>query len=345
MTSPTASDEVNRRFDGDYSSSKPSKFRFKSERHSSSHDADRHSSHSSRKRYASSRSQEHHHHHHRSKRRKHWHSQQPPDDPSLYDDTHLPNTSSKYYLPPDAAFRESLFDALADDEGAAFWEGVYGQPIHTYASTRPGPQGELEQMTDEEYAAHVRAKMYEKTHQHIIEEKARLEEARKKQKEFTEHINKVRKERNGFERAVEESLRRGQERKREKKWKEIWEGYVRGWEELKRGELGGEDEVDGGSARRRIRDSIPWPVESGRWKDVNREEVERFIRKAPFANSGSDTLPSDLAGLLKVERVRWHPDKIQQRLGSNGVDESTMKAVTAVFQILDSMLTEARQSR
>ena len=33
---------------------------------------------------------------------------------------------------PEAAFRESLFDAMADDEGAAFWEGVYGQPIHVY---------------------------------------------------------------------------------------------------------------------------------------------------------------------------------------------------------------------
>ncbi|KAI9723376.1 MAG: hypothetical protein M1812_001260 [Candelaria pacifica] len=344
MTSPVASDEVNRRTDEGYSSPKPSKFRFKSKRRSSPYDEDTHSSHSSHKRRTSSRPHEH-RHHHRSKRRKHSHSHphQPPDDPSLYDDTYAPNTSSQYYLPPDAAFRESLFDALADDEGAAFWEGVYGQPIHTYASTRAGPEGELERMTDEEYAAHVRAKMYEKTHQHIIEEKARMEEAKKRQKEWKEQTKKMERERNGFEKAVVESLRRGQERRKGKRWREIWEGYVRGWEELKRGGVIGDDEGDGESPKRKVRDRIPWPVESGRWKDVNKDEVEQFMLKAPFANTESDAPPLELAGVLKLERVRWHPDKIQQRLGSNGIDESTMKAVTAVFQVLDRMWNDMRE--
>ncbi len=188
--------------------------------------------------------------------------------------------------------------------------------------------------------------MYEKTHQHIIEEKARMEEAKNKQKEWRERTRKMERERNGFERAVEESLRRGEERKMGKRWVQVWERYVGGWEELRRGGLGeDEDEVEGERAKRMVRERIPWPVESGRWKDVNKDEVERFMLKAAFANTGSDALPSSLAGVLKVERVRWHPDKIQQRLGSSGVDEGTMKAVTAVFQVLDRMLTEARQSR
>ncbi|KAI2835100.1 hypothetical protein CBS11350_10290 [Aspergillus niger] len=56
---------------------------------------------------------------------------------------------------PTTAFRESLFDALGDDEGAAYWESVYGQPIHTYSvpEVPKGPNGELEMMDEEEYAA------------------------------------------------------------------------------------------------------------------------------------------------------------------------------------------------
>ncbi|CAI4217990.1 unnamed protein product [Parascedosporium putredinis] len=73
-----------------------------------------------------------------------------------------PNPHEEPPLDPEAAFRESLFDAMADDEGAAYWEGVYGQPIHVYSNERDGPQGELERMTDDEYAAYVRQKMWEK---------------------------------------------------------------------------------------------------------------------------------------------------------------------------------------
>ncbi|KAH6687243.1 hypothetical protein F5X68DRAFT_261461 [Plectosphaerella plurivora] len=78
----------------------------------------------------------------RSHRRRHHRSRSPtPTNP------HAPRA-----LSPDTAFRESLFDAMADDEGAAYWEGVYGQPVHVYASEAAGPTGELEQMNDEEYA-------------------------------------------------------------------------------------------------------------------------------------------------------------------------------------------------
>jgi hypothetical protein len=59
-----------------------------------------------------------------------------------------------------AAFQTSLFDALADDEAASYWESVYSQPIHVYS--RPVEQtasGELQDMDDETYAAYVQRKM------------------------------------------------------------------------------------------------------------------------------------------------------------------------------------------
>jgi hypothetical protein len=46
--------------------------------------------------------------------------------------------------------------------------------------------------------------------------------------------------------------------------------------------------------------------------------------------------------LLKAERVRWHPDKIQHRFGGN-VDEGTMKIVTGIFQIVDDMVEQQRK--
>lgn len=269
------------------------------------------------------------HYHRRSKR----HRPNPPDDPSRYDDTHLPNASSKAYVDPDVAFRESLFDAMADDEGAAFWEGVYGQPIHTYSDVKQGPNGELEQMTDEEYTAYVRAKMYEKTHQHLLEEKARREAAKKERERLKEEGRREKREAEKFRQKVEESLRRGQARKNRKAWGQRWDDYTKRWEELSKS-----GSQDSSSAEHM---EIPWPVESGKIKDITKEEIQRFFLYAP--SSGQPT-EAQLSKVLKVERVRWHPDKIQHKLGGQSVQESTMQAVTAVFQIIDRMWSEARDA-
>src|SRR5436190_10673322 len=91
----------------EYGGSKGGKFRFKSKPTSGSKQVE--GSHSSSN-----------HHHHRHSRHRHRHHS---------DKRHK---SSRLEPSPDTAFRESLFDALADDEGAAYWESVYGQPIHIY---------------------------------------------------------------------------------------------------------------------------------------------------------------------------------------------------------------------
>ncbi|KAI9827936.1 MAG: hypothetical protein M1819_006879 [Sarea resinae] len=269
----------------------------------------------------------------------------------------------------DTAFRESLFDALADDEGAAFWEGIYGQPIHTYPSTRPsggggrdgdgGPRGELEQMTDEEYTSYVRARMYEKTHQHILEERAAREEARARQREARKTTEKMEREREAWQGMVEGSLRRGEERRLRKKWKEIWSAYLSAWEDGREQETqeskatststkttstNGDDDID-------VKDKIPhWPVQSGRRRDVTHETVEEFLRHAPSEeasslknNNTTTPTPSSLARVLKAERIRWHPDKIQQRFGGReNLSEPLMKSVTAVFQVVDRLWGELR---
>jgi hypothetical protein len=232
----------------------------------------------------------------------------------------------------DDAFRESLFDALADDEGAAYWEGVYGQPVHVYPDTKPGPDGKLERMTEEEYADYVRSKMWEKSHQHIVEEREARERARKMRKEQRSHLDDdmahEERERDQIRRQMEESLKRGAERKRAKEAEAAWSNYTKRWEELKSAHnIAQEADVQ-------VRDLIPWPVVSGKMTHVSKEEIERFLRS-------SSVWKADPAALLKIERVRWHPDKMQQRFGQH-IDQDTMKSVTAAFQVMDRLWIERR---
>ncbi|KAI5857580.1 hypothetical protein BZA05DRAFT_384031 [Tricharina praecox] len=248
------------------------------------------------------------------------------DDPTAYDDSYIPNLAAWNSSSggPDAAFRESLFDAMADDEGAAFWEGVYGQPIHVYQ--RPpakDERGELEMMDDEDYAKYVREKMWEKSHEHIMEERVRRESKRERRKKEEEE-ERVEWEREEKERRVRDKLRR--EKRSIEKMRARWEEYAQYWEAHAKGPGGG----DGGGG------GIPWPVASGKSRDVTREAVEEFI----LAASGGR---SSLADVVKVERIRWHPDKAQQRWGRDALGEMEMRAVTTVFQTLDALWAEHKK--
>ncbi|KAI1355548.1 hypothetical protein F5Y01DRAFT_310434 [Xylaria sp. FL0043] len=298
---------------------KTSKFRFKS-KHSRSHrssrrdDRDRDRSPNAdytRDHDGESRRHHRHRHHHRHKRRR-TRSRSPTP----------PNPHEPPPLDAEAAFRESLFDAMADDEGAAYWEGVYGQPIHVYSQTRPsagGPEGgeQLERMDDDEYAAYVRQRMWEKTHQGLLEERARREERQRQKEREGEEAARLTRE-------MEASLRRGEERRVKKGWKERWDKYAKAWE-------GWDGTLEG----------MAWPVSSGRREDVESAAVREFYVMGIDPVEVGET---EFLGRLKDERVRWHPDKIQQRLGGR-VDGAVMRDVTAVFQIVDKLWTDTRSKQ
>ncbi|CAZ84683.1 unnamed protein product [Tuber melanosporum] len=274
-----------------------SKFKFKRKHQNDSHHHRSPSSHS---------------HSHSSSRRKRSHHKPPDDDPAEYDDTYIPNLASANFATAEDAFRESLFDAMADDEGAAFWEGVYGQPINVYP--RPDGRGELEKMTDEEYAEYVRSKMWEKTHEHIIEERNRREEARRAKKQRDEEEQKMWEEGERSRRREEKTRRRLKEKTRVEKQQK---GYLEKWREILAGKMDGD---------------IPWPVESGKLKDIEKVSLERFYMDIRGC-LGED----GLLDILKVDRIRWHPDKAQQRWGKRGLSEEEQRGITAVFQTVDSL--------
>lgn len=177
----------------------------------------------------------------------------------------------------------------------------------------------LERMTDEEYVAHVRSKMWEKSHGYIMEERRRREQERAKRKEKDVEGRR-------FQVEVEEALRKGEVRRRKARWKGVWEGYLKAWERQGSGDSNGKE-------------GIVWPVESGKAEDVDKESVEGFYNHAHRA-AADESL--QLAEILKKERVKWHPDRFQQRAGSQGLDTQTMKRVTAVFQTIDSMWTDLK---
>lgn len=293
---------------------KPSRFRFKS-KHSSRHHhrSSRHRQDdrdSRRDDHESSSSRRHRHHRHKRRHRT----------PPLAEPEETPDPAASGRLSPNAAFRESLFDAMADDEGAAYWEGVYGQPIHVYSRDKPSDstdpeRGELERMTDDEYATFVRRKMWEKTHAGLLEERARREEEKKRKEREREENRRITEE-------MERSLRRGEERRRRKVWKQGWERYSDAW-------AGWDGAVD----------ALPWPTRSGTRERVGAEgEVREFFEKGLDREELGE---KEFSARLKEERVRWHPDKVQQKLGGT-VEGDVMKDVTAIFQIIDRLWNDTR---
>ncbi|KAJ4369333.1 hypothetical protein N0V86_009164 [Didymella sp. IMI 355093] len=322
-----------------YTTAKPSRFHFKSssgrKRRHNHDDSTQDRKHRSKRHRSDDESPRE--RSHRSSRRKHRpsHSDRHPTstaDGSYYDPStrHRESLYDEAESNPADVFRESLFDALADDEGAAYWEGVYGQPINVYPTQKRGPDGTLERMTDDEYAEFVRASMWEKTHQHIVQEREARERARRErrdeQRRGEREGDREEREREGIRRQMEESLRRGEERKRAKEALRSWEVYAAKWEEL--------GKVDGAAEGSDVRALIPWPVLSGKAEHVDKHEIERFLRASP-------TWKDDASALLKAERVRWHPDKMQRRFGKR-IDDETIRDVTAVFQIIDQLWSARR---
>ena len=317
-----------------YSKAKPSAFQFKSSKRSRRHGE---SAGSSKRRRTDNDSESRHSRSH--SKRRHRHRQHHEDQTfaptgdysnpdhryreSLFDGLGEPSPG----VDSDALFRESIFDAMADDEGADYWEGVYGQPIHIYPNTKPGPDGTLERMTDEEYADFVRTKMWEKSHQHILEERAARERARQERKDHNRRLDdeaaKEEEEREKIRRQMEESLQRGAERKRAKEREAAWLTYLSKWGHLRTLQ---------DPRSEHPREIIPWPVGSSKATDVEPKAVERFFTSSP-------AWKEDALALLKAERVRWHPDKLQQRFGQH-LDVETTKLVTAVFQVVDRLWNE-----
>ena len=258
------------------------------------------------------------------------------------------------------AFRESLFDALADDEGAAYWESVYSQPIHVYSRpTVRTEKGDLEEMEDEEYVGYVKTKMWEKKHPEVVLERERS--ARKRKEEEEERVRRReefvrRKEQAAWERAQRRRFGNNDDEREgggdeyefagdanraprnsprlEQEYASAWSHYLAAWDKLKHDLLAQCSDTAEQASPINPSKRIPWPVLST--KPVIKSHIEDFMSHTP-AEDHRRRLQ-----ILKAERVRWHPDKVQQRFGGK-VGEGTMRIVTGVFQVVDGMVEKERK--
>lgn len=234
-------------------------------------------------------------------------------------------------IDPESAFRESLFDALADDEGAAYWEGIYGQPIHIYPRPkRLNPTtGEIEAVNDAEYASHVRQRMWEHTHAGVLEEvakrKQRHEERMREEREKMAHDEEKRRraaDEERIRREMEQALRRGEARRMTKVYEERFARYTTAW-----------NRWDG------RQETIYWPTGSGHRSGVSEKAVRSFfINGCDLKAIGA----REFAAKLKEQRVRWHPDKMQQKLGGKDrVTKGVMADITMIFQVIDTLYNDS----
>lgn len=249
-------------------------------------------------------------------------------------------------LDDDAIFREALFDALSDPAGAEYWEKLYGQPIHVYPRpTKVDPEtGAMEPASDHEYVAYVRRKMWEKTNEGYLEsrkemaeelrrmkreddekQEARLRQEKAGERHKTEERRKA-KERRRLQEEIDRTLRRAEERRKKNSERSAFADYIARWKDWD-----GEQET------------IPWPTETGSPNGITEKSVRLFfMRGLDLKALGTKAFNAK----LKEHRVRWHPDKMEQKMGGRTkVDETIMADITMTFQVIDTLFNDTRETK
>ncbi len=154
----------------------------------------------------------------------------------------------------------------------------------------------------------------ERTHPGIVEERERRarEAAERERKE--EENRRIQQE-------MERSLRRGEARRRKKCVSERWAEYESAW-----------NSWDGSL------EGIPWPPGIDPERELDTEAIRSFLVQGLDLEALGEKV---FAAKLKEERVRWHPDKMQQRLGGK-VESAVMRNITGIFQTIDKLWNDTR---
>lgn len=270
--------------------------------------------------------------------------------PGRQNQTPLPSSiTASYYanLDPDTAFRESVLDALSDAQGAAFWQRVYGVDLSTIPRTKTDSvTGATKRTTDDERVAYARRSIFEAQNGPYIEDQERrrrsratttttTEETSRRHVEDSRRAERERRERKERARAAEahrrmqddiaRSLRRGEERRKRAETKETFNEYSKLWNEWNGDQT-----------------TIPWPTPSGGRSGITEREIRSFL---VYGLELKVVGGKEFLSRLKEQRVRWHPDKMQQKVGGKDkVDRGVMADITMVFQVIDTLYDDIRKA-
>jgi hypothetical protein len=118
-------------------------------------------------------------------------------------------------------------------------------------------------------------------------------------------------------------------------WAESWSRYERDWEHMSQIDTSGLDEV--------VRDSLPWPVRSGRWQDVNDAAVRCFLDNAPRGEPENQFRIRSLQ-LLQLQIWRWHDDRVRRLFPAIADDAVAAQLTTVVMQTINAMIEEIRST-
>ncbi|KAG9243820.1 hypothetical protein BJ878DRAFT_422755 [Calycina marina] len=265
-----------------------------------------------------------------------------------------PNKAKKLYeREPEYIFHEDLRYALNDPDGALEWEAKYGVPFHKVHQTKQAANG-MVNLSYDELVRGAKALIWAHTPEALAAERTRRDECKKmekqkrqeaiaekmRSKEVQKKREMERKKQEELDARIEESLRRGGERRAARTWQgrwrlarssaEKWDIYIAAWNANTSGkaQLGMDD--------------IPWPVSSGRFEDLNKESVKGFLSRAPRDKmwGGERPLLKEIISLVKAERIRWHPDTVQRHFGGQGVDIEVLKAVNEVSSLINEVWSD-----
>ncbi|KAL4755841.1 uncharacterized protein BDW70DRAFT_167369 [Aspergillus foveolatus] len=162
----------------------------------------------------------------------------------------------------------------------------------------------------------------------------REERFKREQRDREDTLRKEQQEREAKARR-EDAARRQRAKAAEEAKAKRWKEYNRAWEELKISTVASR-------MSKNPRTSIPWPTDAGSFRscrDVDQADIEAFLRYGVSLDAEAQLLP-----ILKVERLRWHPDKIQHLFCAR-VDEATINKVTEISQIVNQLYTYEQARR
>jgi hypothetical protein len=186
------------------------------------------------------------------------------------------------------------------------------------------------------------------------QEKAEQDEKARQERNRREHERRKRQQQQEDAKAKREQELRDIAAKDRREWDAAWSRYVKGWEKF---EIKKEDQDVVRSSLIRshnthskqankseqvdFEDSIPWPVKSGRMKDLNSVEVTRFYRNAinpSLAATSKLTLMND-------ELRKWHLDRMLRLSGGIKPEEELLDLFKMVTRVAIEMRNEFKEKK